>query len=57
MAIKIPKWIFMEGNEAVCRRCGAREACPLPMPIEAFLKWGEYFGEKHKFCKEKGGDG
>jgi len=55
MKSKIPKWIILDGNsgEAVCLRCGDREAPRLPMPIDAFLKWGEYIGLKHKFCEEK----
>jgi hypothetical protein len=50
--IKIPSWILIDGNtgDAVCERCGTREKVPLPMPITAFVKWAEYFGEKHKMC-------
>jgi len=52
---EIPDWIIIEGSpgEAVCRRCGEREAPRLPMSIDAFVKWLEYFGKKHSLCKEK----
>lgn len=50
---KIPKWVFLDGTtgEVFCDRCGQREKMPLPMPISSMVKWCEYFGDKHKFCK------
>ena len=50
---KIPNWIFIdsETSEVYCERCGEREKPKLPMPITSFVKWSEYFGDKHKFCK------
>jgi hypothetical protein len=53
--MSIPKWIFISGRtgEAFCGRCGKGERVPLPLSIDAFVKWSEYFGEKHKGCEEK----
>ena len=52
MSRKIPKWIFIDAktSEAFCERCGQRERLPLPAPITAFVKWAEYFGDKHNCC-------
>jgi hypothetical protein len=52
MARKIPNWVFIDTqtNEAFCKRCGQRERPPLPAPISTFVKWCEYFGDKHKGC-------
>ena len=49
----IPKWVMVSnGADSVkCTRCGAMEKVPLPMPISSFVKWCEYFGDKHKYCK------
>lgn len=55
MGKKIPDWIvldFTTGNMR-CEHCGKIEKVPLPMPISSFVKWSEYFGDKHKFCKAK----
>lgn len=56
---KIPKWIFMDSDtqEIYCARCLEREKPKLPMPISAFIKFNEYFGDRHQYCKEplKGG--
>ena len=54
MKFKIPKWIYFDGEtgEIYCKICGEREKPKLPIPIDAFIKWSEYFGLKHKFCKE-----
>jgi hypothetical protein len=49
---KIPPWILAKGNGVICNRCGEFEKIPLPMPIDAFTPWCQYFGEKHKYCKE-----
>ena len=53
----IPQWIFIDSqtSEAICNRCGQRERPPLPAPITSFMKWCEYFGDRHKFCREKEG--
>jgi hypothetical protein len=53
MSRTIPKWIFIDTrtSEAVCERCGQRERLPLPALITSFVKWCEYFGDRHKFCK------
>ena len=50
---KIPAWLFMKGDSARCDRCGETETPGLPMPINAFCKWVEYFGEKHRYCEPK----
>jgi hypothetical protein len=52
MARKIPNWVFIDTqtNEAFCKRCGQRERPPLPAPISTFVKWCEYFGDKHNGC-------
>jgi hypothetical protein len=52
MARKISNWVFIDTqtNEAFCKRCGQRERPPLPAPISTFVKWCEYFGDKHKGC-------
>jgi hypothetical protein len=57
MSRKIPKWIFIDAktSEAFCERCGGREKIPMPLPITAFVKWSEYFGDRHKFCKANAG--
>lgn len=51
---KIPKWIFIDSNtsEMYCDRCKEREKPILPMPVTAFVRWSEYFGDRHKYCKE-----
>ena len=46
-------WIVMGGEGALCRRCGETEKIPLPMVVDAFGKWAEYFIEKHRYCREK----
>jgi len=53
--MKIANWIFIDSktSEIFCERCGEREKSKLPMPITAFVKWSEYFGSKHEYCKEK----
>jgi hypothetical protein len=59
MARKIPNWVFIdtETNEACCKRCGQRERPPLPATISTFVKWCEYFGDKHKGCAIAGLEG
>lgn len=54
MSKKIPSWIRVDGTtgETYCERCGEREKPKLPMPISSYVKWSEYFGDKHKFRKE-----
>lgn len=52
MTPRIPLWIVMGGDGALCKRCGGTERPPLPMSIDAFVKWGDYFGEKHRWCVE-----
>lgn len=51
---KIPEWIYFYSGgtpHAKCERCKQSEPVPLPMLISAFVKWSEYFGDKHRFCK------
>ena len=54
MSLKIPPWVGVDfrTSEAVCERCGRKEKLPLPAPVTSFAKWCEYFGDRHKFCKE-----
>ena len=52
----IPRWIIIDAdaNIQLCERCGAIEKLPqMPISIDEFIKWSEYFGEKHKNCKEE----
>ncbi len=57
MSLKIPKWIFLDTKtgEACCERCRQRELPPLPAPVTSFVKWCEYFGDRHKFCTANAG--
>ena len=48
----IPAWIVMDDRtmEIRCDRCRETETPKMPMPVTSFVKWCEYFGDKHKFC-------
>lgn len=51
---KIEPYIFIDGHtgETYCERCGYREKLKLPVSVDAFIKWSEYFSLSHKDCKE-----
>jgi len=55
MAKSVVDWcVCGPGNNQVqCLRCGAVENIPVPLSIEAFAKWGQYFQEKHRHCPKK----
>jgi len=49
-------WVTMgpAPHFATCQRCGDHIPPPkLPMPITAFVKYGEYGVELHRHCVEK----
>lgn len=39
-------------NQVQCLRCGEMESIPVPIPVKAFVRWSEYFQEKHRHCPE-----
>lgn len=39
-------------NQVQCLRCQAVESIPVPLSVEAFVSWANYFQEKHRYCPE-----
>lgn len=47
-------WVTMGPDPyfATCNRCGEHIDAPkLPMPLKAFVKYGEYIAERHRYCE------
>jgi hypothetical protein len=49
-------WIVIDlnyPNALVCKRCGTRQAIPLPLPISMYVAFANSFKEIHKHCQKE----
>jgi hypothetical protein len=52
MKNKIPLWIVVGQDEAICERCGGSEQIHKTISVEVMEKWLRYFVARHRDCEE-----
>ena len=56
MAKRVP-WVVITAKGPFCERCRTLEQSPAtPLPVAAFLAYGRFLLEKHRYCQVRAGD-